>query len=42
MTRAASAAVRVVAAHPVLSIVMFFAIFPFIVPYRSLATQVLV
>ncbi len=40
--QAAAGVVRVIAAHPVLSIVAFFAIFPFIVPYRSLATQVLV
>jgi branched-chain amino acid transport system permease protein len=31
-----------IAGHPVLSIVAFFAILPFLVPYRSLATQVLV
>ncbi len=36
------AVTRTIAAHPVLSIVIFFAILPFIVPYRSLATQVLV
>jgi branched-chain amino acid transport system permease protein len=42
MKPAATAAVRIIAAHPVLSIVIFFAIFPFVVPYRSLATQVLV
>ena len=34
--------VRWVAGHPVLSIVVFFAAFPFLVPYKSLATQVLV
>jgi branched-chain amino acid transport system permease protein len=33
--------VRWVAAHPVISLVAFFAIFPFIVPHTSLATQVL-
>jgi branched-chain amino acid transport system permease protein len=37
-----AAAARVIAAHPVLSIVIFFAVLPFLVPYRSLATQVLV
>jgi branched-chain amino acid transport system permease protein len=33
---------RWVAGHPSVSIVMFFAILPFIVPYKALATQVLV
>jgi branched-chain amino acid transport system permease protein len=33
---------RWVAAHPVVSIVAFFAVLPFLVPYPSLATQVLV
>ena len=42
MRRALAAVTGVIAAHPVLSIVIFFAILPFIVPYRSLATQVLV
>src|SRR5436309_9531971 len=31
-----------VAAHPVASFVVFFAAFPFLVPYQSLATQVLI
>ena len=31
-----------VSAHPVASFVVFFAIFPFLVPYQSLATQVLI
>ena len=31
-----------VATHPIASFVVFFAIFPFIVPYQSLATQVLI
>ena len=34
--------VRWVADHPVISIVVFFLMFPFLVPYKSLATQVLV
>ena len=34
--------VRPIAGHPVLSIVLFFVVFPFLVPYKSLATQVLV
>jgi branched-chain amino acid transport system permease protein len=42
MRRALAAVTGVIAAHPVLSIVIFFAVLPFIVPYRSLATQVLV
>jgi branched-chain amino acid transport system permease protein len=31
-----------VATHPILSFIAFFAVFPFLVPYRSLATQVLI
>src|ERR1700752_938861 len=31
-----------VSAHPVASFVVFFAAFPFLVPYQSLATQVLI
>jgi branched-chain amino acid transport system permease protein len=31
-----------VAAHPILSFAVFFAVFPFLVPYQSLATQVLI
>jgi branched-chain amino acid transport system permease protein len=31
-----------VAAHPIVSFVVFFAVFPFIAPYQSLATQVLI
>jgi branched-chain amino acid transport system permease protein len=31
-----------VAAHPIVSFIVFFAVFPFIVPYQSLATQVLI
>jgi branched-chain amino acid transport system permease protein len=31
-----------VAAHPIVSFAVFFAVFPFIVPYQSLATQVLI
>src|SRR4029079_11398121 len=31
-----------VAAHPVASFSVFFAVFPFLVPYQSLATQVLI
>ena len=31
-----------VAAHPIISFVVFFAAFPFLVPYQSLATQVLI
>jgi len=31
-----------VSAHPIVSFVVFFAIFPFLVPYESLATQVLI
>jgi branched-chain amino acid transport system permease protein len=42
MGHVVGALARPVAAHPVLSIVVFFAILPFLVPYRSLATQVLV
>jgi branched-chain amino acid transport system permease protein len=34
--------VRVSAAHPVLCFVVFFAVFPFLVPYKALATQVLI
>ena len=37
-----SALPRWIAAHPTLGIVAFFAILPFVVPYRALATQVLV
>jgi branched-chain amino acid transport system permease protein len=36
------AAVRAVAAHPVLAFALVFAIFPFVVPYKALATQVLI
>ena len=36
------AAVRWIAAHPALSIIAFFAVLPFVVPYKALATQVLV
>jgi len=39
--KALRATVRWVAAHPVISFATFFAIFPFLVPHRSLATQVL-
>jgi branched-chain amino acid transport system permease protein len=39
--KALRATVRWVAAHPVISFAMFFAVFPFLVPHRSLATQVL-
>jgi branched-chain amino acid transport system permease protein len=31
-----------VSAHPVASFIVFFAVFPFLVPYQSLATQVLI
>lgn len=41
MIRAWRAFVRWVATHPVTSLVVFFAVFPFIVPHTSLATQVL-
>jgi branched-chain amino acid transport system permease protein len=37
-----SAVVGWVARHPVLCFLLFFAVFPWIVPYRSLATQVLI
>ncbi len=30
------------AAHPVLGFLGFFAVFPFLVPYKALATQVLI
>ena len=33
---------RAVAARPVLSFVVFFAVFPFLLPYKALATQVLI
>jgi branched-chain amino acid transport system permease protein len=36
------AAYRWIAEHPTVSIVVFFAILPFLVPYKALATQVLV
>jgi branched-chain amino acid transport system permease protein len=36
------AAYRWIAGHPAVSIIVFFAILPFIVPYKGLATQVLV
>src|SRR5574342_302525 len=36
------AAYRWIAGHPAVSIILFFAILPFIVPYKGLATQVLV
>lgn len=39
--RLAPVAARV-AAHPVLSIVVFFAVLPFVLPYTALATQILV
>jgi branched-chain amino acid transport system permease protein len=43
MTRGLLAPVAArVAAHPVLSIVAFFAVLPFVLPYTSLATQILV
>jgi branched-chain amino acid transport system permease protein len=32
----------VIAAHPVIAFVVVFAVFPFLVPYRALATQVLI
>ena len=35
-------AVRAVAAHPVLTFALVFAVFPFVVPYKALATQVLI
>jgi branched-chain amino acid transport system permease protein len=34
--------VRVVSRHPALAIILFFAVLPFVVPYKALATQVLV
>jgi branched-chain amino acid transport system permease protein len=37
-----NAVVRTVAAHPVLTFAVIFAIFPFVVPYKALATQVLI
>lgn len=42
MANAFGPIVRWIAGHPVISIVVFFAVFPFLVPYKSLATQVLV
>jgi branched-chain amino acid transport system permease protein len=36
------AASRWIGAHPVLSFFAFFAVFPFLVPYKALATQVLI
>ena len=33
---------RAVRAHPVLAFFLFFAVFPFLMPYRALATQVLI
>lgn len=36
------AAYRLIAGHPSVSIIIFFAILPFVVPYQALATQVLV
>ena len=36
------AAYRWIAGHPAVSIIVFFAVLPFIVPYKGLATQVLV
>ncbi len=43
MTRGPLAPVAAwIAAHPVVSIVAFFAVLPFVVPYTSLATQILV
>jgi branched-chain amino acid transport system permease protein len=33
---------RAIAARPVLSFVLFFAVFPFLMPYKALATQVLI
>jgi branched-chain amino acid transport system permease protein len=42
ISRAVAPVAAWIAAHPVLSIVAFFAVFPFVVPYKSLATQVLV
>jgi branched-chain amino acid transport system permease protein len=41
MTRALRPVTRWIAAHPVTSVVVFFAIFPFVAPHTSLATQVL-
>ena len=35
-------AYRWIAGHPSTSIIVFFAILPFIVPYKALATQLLV
>jgi branched-chain amino acid transport system permease protein len=40
--RAFGRATAGVTAHPILSFVVFFAVFPFLVPYQSLATQVLI
>jgi branched-chain amino acid transport system permease protein len=40
--RALRSAAGWVAAHPVIAILAFFAVFPFLVPYRALATQVLI
>jgi branched-chain amino acid transport system permease protein len=37
-----SAVVRAVSARPVLTFVVVFAVFPFVVPYKALATQVLI
>jgi len=34
--------VRALAARPVLTFALVFAIFPFVVPYKALATQVLI
>ncbi len=42
MSRTLVGPARWIAAHPVISIVAFFAALPFLVPYKSLATQVLV
>jgi branched-chain amino acid transport system permease protein len=36
------AVVRAIAARPVLTFVVIFAVFPFVVPYKALATQVLI
>jgi branched-chain amino acid transport system permease protein len=40
--RAFGRATAGVTAHPIVSFVVFFAVFPFLVPYQSLATQVLI
>ena len=42
MSRPLRSATTWVAAHPVTSFLIFFAVFPFLVPYQTLATQVLI